>query len=46
MKIIISPAKTFKIRKIKNKNCDCLYESKKNELVSIIKEKSAEELKE
>lgn len=45
MKIIISPAKTFKIRKIKNKNCDCLYESKKNELVSIIKEKSAEELK-
>ena len=45
MKIIISPAKTFKIRKIKNKNCDCLYESKKNELVSIIKEKSIEELK-
>lgn len=45
MKIIISPAKSFKIRKIKNKNCDCLYESKKNELVSIIKEKSAEELK-
>lgn len=45
MKIIISPAKTFKIRKIKNKNCYCLYESKKNELVSIIKEKSIEELK-
>lgn len=45
MKIIISPAKTFKIRKIKNKNPSCLYESKKNELVSIIKEKSVEELK-
>lgn len=45
MKIIISPAKTFKIRKIKNKNPSCLYESKKNELVSIIKEKSIEELK-
>lgn len=45
MKIIISPAKTFKIRKIKNNNCNSLYESKKNELVSIIKEKSIEELK-
>ena len=45
MKIIISPAKTFKIRKFKNKSCDCLYENKKNELVSIIKEKSVEELK-
>lgn len=45
MKIIISPAKTFKIRKLKNNNCHCLYENKKNELVSIIKEKSVEELK-
>lgn len=45
MNIIISPAKTFKIRRLKNKSCDCLYENKKNELVSIIKEKSVEELK-
>lgn len=45
MKIIISPAKTFRIRKLKNKSCDCLYENKKNKLVSIIKEKSVEELK-
>ncbi|MDU4278021.1 YaaA family protein [Finegoldia magna] len=45
MKIIISPAKTFKIRKLKNKSSSCLYENKKNKLVSIIKEKSVEELK-
>ena len=45
MKIIISPAKTFKIRKLKKENIDCLFENKKNALVSIMKEKSIEELK-
>lgn len=45
MKIIISPAKTFKIRKLKKENIDCLFENKKNALVSILKEKSIEELK-
>lgn len=45
MKIIISPAKTFKIRKMQNMHTNCLFEDKKNELVSIMKTKSVEELK-
>ncbi len=45
MKIIISPAKTFKIRKLQNMNNKCLFEDKKNELVSIMKTKSEEALK-
>ena len=45
MKIIISPAKTFKIRKMRNMHTNCLFEDKKNQLVLMMKTKSVEELK-
>ncbi|WP_297811593.1 YaaA family protein [uncultured Finegoldia sp.] len=45
MKIIISPAKTFKIKKMKLSNKDLLFEKKTGKLVSMLKGKTLEELR-